>query len=262
MKHRARYLMLAILNLIGYCGVIAVNALANVLPINGKTTGAVSDEYINHFTPAGFTFSIWGVIYILLALFVIYGLFIAIRRPDKAGFLPAAGVLFFLSCMANMGWIFAWHYEKIALSLLLMLILLGSLIAVYLRLNVGKNNSSKMEKYLVHLTFSVYLGWITIATIANITVLLMYSGWSSSGLSAQYWAVLVIAAGIAIALAQLLYRSDAYFALVVDWSLFGILMKRLSVDAISDTAVVTISIIGLIIITCGIIVQFVRKKVY
>ena len=133
-----RFRFLSILNFIGYLGTVIVNALAVILPINNMTTEELSDQYPNLFVPAGFTFSIWGVIYVLLGIFVIYYLIIAFKKePPNNSALERIGFLFFISCIANIGWIFAWHYEMVALSMGLMLILLGCLIAIYLRLNIG-----------------------------------------------------------------------------------------------------------------------------
>ena len=179
--NKSRLLFLAILNLIGFLGTVIVNGLSSALPINDKTAGELSDQYPNLFVPAGLTFSVWGVIYILLAIFVIYGLITAIKNTQKSSFMENVGVLFFISCLANVGWIFAWHYEILPLSLALMLLLLGSLITIYLRLRIGKSDSTRIEKYLVHLPFSVYLGWITIATIANVTALLVDINWNTFG---------------------------------------------------------------------------------
>ncbi len=256
-------LFLSILNLIGFLGVVIVNGLANALPINNKTTGVLSDQYPNLFVPAGLTFSIWGLIYILLAIFVIYGLVIAIKKDaQKSSFIEKIGYLFFVSCIANIGWIFAWHYESLPLSLILMLVLLGCLLWIYLRLRIGKSDSTQTEKYLAYLPFSIYLGWITIATIANVTALLVDTNWNAFGLGEQFWAVAVIAVGIAIALSILFTRKDIYYCLVVDWALLGILIKRLAVETTPDQSVIVITIIGLALITVGIIIQIIRKRVY
>jgi len=242
--------------------VVIVNALAVTLPINNKTTGELSDQYPNLFVPAGLTFSIWGVIYILLAIFVIYGLVVAIRKDsEKSSFIENIGILFLISCLANIGWIFAWHYEILPLSLVLMLILLGSLITIYLRLRIGKSDSTRTEKYLVHFPFSIYLGWITIATIANVTALLVDINWNTFGLGEPFWAVAVIIVGIGITLSVLFTRKDIFYCLVVDWALLGILLKRLA-DSTPVQSVIVTAIIGMVLITVGIIVQIVRKKVY
>ena len=260
--NRSRLLFLSILNLIGFLGTVIANGLANALPINNKTTGELSDQYPNLFVPSGLTFSIWGVIYILLAIFVIYGLVVAIGKDsEKSSFIENIGILFFISCLANIGWIFAWHYEVLPLSLVLMLILLGSLITIYLRLRIGKSDSTRTEKYLVQLPFSIYLGWITIATIANVTALLVDINWNTFGLGEPFWAVAVIIVGIAISLSILFTRKDIFYCLVIDWALLGILLKRLADSTPVQSVIVTV-IIGMVLITVGVIVQMVRKKVY
>jgi len=242
---------------------VVVNALANILPINNITTGELSDMYPNLFTPEGLTFAIWGLIYVLLGIFVIYPLIPSVRRDaQKVDFVQRIGPLFFISCLANIGWIFAWHYKIVPLSLGLMLILLGCLLAIYLRLNIGKSEAPKSEKYLVHLPFSIYLGWITIATIANVTALMVDINWNTWGLGEQFWAVAVIIVGIAIALSVLFSRKDIYYPLVVDWALLGILLKRLSPAEVRVQSVVVVTIVGLVLISGGIIAQAIRKKVY
>jgi hypothetical protein len=260
--HKRRYqVILVILNIIGFLGTIVVNGLANALPINNKTTGQLSDQYPNLFVPAGLTFSIWGLIYILLAIFIIYTLVRAIKASNGESFIDRIGILFFLSCIANIGWIFAWHYEIVPLSLLIMLILFGCLLAIYIRLAIGIKGPTAKQQYMIHLPFSVYLGWITIATIANVTALLVDLNWSRFGLSDQFWAVAVIVVGIAIALSILIRRQDIFYCLVVDWALLGILIKRLS-DSSPVQSVVITTIIGLVLITAGIVTQLARKRVY
>jgi hypothetical protein len=261
MHKRQYHIILAILNIIGFLGTIVVNGLANALPINNKTTGQLSDQYPNLFVPAGLTFSIWGLIYILLAIFVIYTLLRAIRACDGESFINRIGILFFLSCIANIGWIFAWHYEIVPLSLLVMLLLFGCLLAIYIRLAIGNKGPTAKQQYMVHLPFSVYLGWITIATIANVTALLVDLNWSRFGLSEQFWAVAVIVVGVAIALGILIRRQDIFYCLVVDWALLGILIKRLSHSIPAQSVFITV-IIGLVLITAGIVMQLARKKIY
>ena len=256
-------LSLLILNLLGFLGTVVVNALAVILPINNITTGELSDLYPNLFVPAGLTFAIWGLIYVLLGIFVIYPLIPPVRRDaQKVDFVQRIGPLFFISCLANIGWIFAWHYKVVPLSLVLMLILLGCLLMIYLRLNVGKSEAPKAEKYFVHLPFSIYIGWITIATIANVTALLVNINWNACGLGEQFWAVAVIIVGIAIALSVLFTRKDIFYCLVVDWALAGILLKRLSPTEVRVQSVVVVTIVGLVLISAAVIAQLIRKRVY
>jgi len=257
------YVVLAVFNLLGYLGVVIVNALANILPINSKNTGEISDSYPNLFTPAGLTFSIWGLIYVLLAIFCIYQLYLAFKGRDRGtAVLRNIGLLFLVSCAANMAWIFAWHYEMVGYSLLIMIILLVSLIYLYLRLQVGKTDTSNTEKYMIHLPFSIYLGWITIAAIANVTAFLVNLGWSGFGLSEQFWTVLVIAVGVAITLCFIFLRRDIFYGLVVDWALLGIMIKRMSDDSAADQWVLMAVIAAIAIVTVGIIIQLARRRIY
>lgn len=261
MNTRRSQIILSIVNLVGFLGTVVVNVLATTLPLNNKTTVELSDQYPNLFVPAGLTFSIWGLIYILLGIFAIYSLVIAIKKDATGSFINKIGILFFLSCIANMGWIFAWHFEIVPLSLVIMVLLLGFLLAIYMRLGIGKRGPPKEEQYLVHLPFSVYLGWITIATIANVTALLVDVNWNGFGLSEQFWAVVVIVVGIAIALSVLVRRQDIYYSLVVDWALIGILIKRLA-SSVPAQSVIIITIIGLVLISVGVVTQLARKNVY
>ena len=256
------HLVLAALNVIGFIGVVVVNALANALPLGGKTTGQLSDQYPNLFVPSGLTFAIWGVIYLLLAIYVTYGFIQSIRTPAQASFLRSIGVLFFVTCIANAAWIFSWHYEVLPLSVLFMVILLGTLAAIYLRLNVGRSAAGPAEKYLVHLPMSVYFGWITVATIANVTAVLVAYKWNRFGLSEQLWAIVMIGIGSVLALLILFQRSDIFYALVVDWAVLGILLKRAGEDPTSAQGVTITSIVCLVVLSLGIIVQLVRGRVY
>lgn len=263
MQRLSSRVTLAALSLIGFVAVIVVNALATTLPIGGLTTGELSDLYPNLFVPAGLTFSIWGIIYLLLATYVIFGLVHSIRTPRPSdSFLDRIGVLFIVNCAVNVGWIFAWHYRLLPLSLILMLLLLASLILIYLRLDVGRSSSPTTEKYLIHLPFSVYLGWITIATIANVTVLLVHYGWNGFGIPQQTWAIVMIVVGIVIALVALFYRRDIFYTLVVDWAVLGIYLKRSSTDAKATQGILVAAIVGIGILTLGILVQVLRRRVY
>jgi len=243
--------LLKTLNLVAFLATVAVNAMANALPINGKTTGELSDLYPNLFVPAGLTFSIWGLIYLLLAIFAIYQ--IAAPARNSAEFLQRIGPFFIVASAANIGWIFLWHYQRVGASLVLMLVLLASLLAVYLRLGIGTRSVSWTERLVVHLPFSVYLGWITVATVANLTAVLVHVGWNRFGASQELWTVVVLIVAALIALAVLFTRSDLFYALVILWAFLGILIKRLAVDsppsrAIIITLAVSMAAIGLLLL--------------
>jgi hypothetical protein len=249
------------LNFIGFLAVVIVNALAVILPINNRTTQELSDKYPHLFVPAGITFSIWGIIYLLLLVFIIYQFIVAFRKSSlERDIFEKIGILFFISCIFNVAWILAWHYEIVWLSLIIMVLLLISLILIYVRLGTGKPGVRNSEKIMVNIPFSVYLGWITIATIANATAFLVKINWNKFGISDQLWTVIVIAVGVIITLATVFSRNDIFYCLVVIWALVGILLKRMADNSIPDQSVIVASIAGISIIGIGIIVQLIRKK--
>ena len=153
-------------NLFSVILALAVNILATTLPLNGQNTGEISDRFQVYFVPAGYVFSIWGVIYLGWIAFIIFQF-----RPSQkeSARLRRLGYLFAISNLANAAWLFCWHYNQFGLSVLVMLTLLGLLIASYLRLNVNRSSVTRLEYWSVDVVFSVYLGWITVATVANIT---------------------------------------------------------------------------------------------
>ena len=263
MQTRNRRISFAVLNLLGYLGTLVVNALANSLPINGRATGELSDMYPNLFVPAGLTFSIWGVIYILLGLFAVYGLIAAIRKdPEKGEFLDRVGILFLIASAANIGWIFLWHYLYVGFSLIAMAVLLVSLLGIYLRLGVGKRKMRRLETAFAAIPFSVYLGWITIATVANVTALLVDIGWQGWGLHQAAWTMIVIVVAFFIALLMLLTRRDLYYTLVVEWAFLGILLKRVRVDAELRVGIILTLGICMGLLFLVMVIQGFRRRLY
>jgi hypothetical protein len=256
-------MLLSIANLLGFVAALVVNALSTTLPLGGRTPGQLSDQYPNLFVPAGLTFSIWGLIYVLLAIFVVYCFVFSARKTAPVdSFMEKIGVLFFITCLANLGWIFAWQYQVLPLSLVVMVVLLCALILIYVRLHVGFAQVSSAEKYLVHLPMSIYLGWISIATIANVTAVLVAAKWARFGMSEQFWAVIMIVVGIVLAGLMLFRRNDIFYALVVGWALVGILLKRIADMTTPAAAVVSTTIVGISLIILGVLVQIARRRVY
>ena len=229
-----------------YVAMIAVNALANILPINGRTTGEISDSYENLFAPAGLTFSIWGVIYFLLGAHVLYqlGLFRGAeldagpRTPGgprvggahdvspRAHLLQRVGVLFSVSSLVNVAWIFSWHYDLILVSMVLLATMLVFLILIT-RTIMGADLSTR-DRLFVRLPFSVYFGWLTVATIANVTVWLVSIGWDGFGIAESTWAVIIMSVGVIIGTAVTLKDRDVAYGLVLAWAYFGIWIKHTS----------------------------------
>jgi len=251
------------LNIIGFLLVVVVNALANALPIAGKNTGEVSAIYPSLFTPAGFTFSIWGVIYLLLLIFVVYqakGLF---GRPNKdvSKVVSNIGFWFFISCLANASWIFVWHHQMITLSVLIMLVILFSLIKIYLNLDIGKRKIDNKQRYLIQMPFSVYLGWITVASIANNSIFLINIGWNGLKLDPEFWTILMIAAATAISILMLIKRNDVFFGMVILWALYGIISKRLSISNDPTQAIVVTLVIGMVLIFGLMVYNLVKRNV-
>ena len=232
--------ILQIVNIVGFIVVIVVNGLANTLPLNGVNTGELSDSFPNLFTPAGYVFGIWGVIYLLLAAYTVFqGL------PGNRGreFNKRIGWWFALSCLFNTVWIFMWHYGYVLLSVVVMFMLLGSLIMIYLRLDIGGAEVPPDERRYVHLPFSVYLGWITVAPIANVAALLVDNGWPSEGPTAIAWTVVVIAVAVALSLANAWTRGDVAYSLVLVWALGGIYSKQVNTATVPLVAAAAILVI-------------------
>lgn len=231
-------------NIASFIATIIVNGLATLLPLNGQTTAQISGRFPVYFTPAGYVFSIWGVIYTLLLGFTVYQALPAQRenpRLRRLGYLPAiAGVL-------NSIWLFLWHYNQFPLTLLVMVGLLATLIAIYLRLDIGRPVGSSAEKWLVNLPFSVYLGWITVATVANATILLYDLGWDGFGISPEVWAVAILLTGAAIASAVILSRVDVAYALVIIWAYIGIAVKQSGTPIVAAFAVAGAAAVALLI---------------
>lgn len=233
---------------------VGINILANTLPINGQTTGEVSDSYPNLFAPAGYTFAIWGLIYLLLAAYSVYqlGIFKTSDIKADAKLLNRVGVLFAISSIANAIWIFAWHYNVIWLSLTLIITVLVLLISI--NEEIRKRNLSLKEKLLIKVPFSVYFGWITVATIANVTTFLVSIGWNGFGIPETIWTIIILLVGFIIASLVIVRDRNIAYALTVIWAYVGILVKHSSKAGFngqypSVISAASISIAFLVIVT-------------
>ncbi len=211
-----------VLNIVAFVAVVVINTLANTLPLNGLSTGEISDSYPSLFTPAGYVFAIWGLIYLLLGVFVVYQA-LPTQRDNLR--LERLGYLFVISCGFNIAWLFSWHYQQIVLSMLLMLGLLATLILIYQRLGIGQGEVSRGESLAVRLPFSVYLGWITVATVANSSVFLLELG-VRGGWAAPFWAFVALTAAALIGLTVLRRRGDLAFVGVLIWAFLGIAARQ------------------------------------
>jgi benzodiazapine receptor len=210
---------------------LVVNALANIIPFNGKNTGAISDQFHVYFVPAGYVFAIWGLIYVGLIAFGVYQALPSQRDNPR---LRSVDGFFVLASLANMLWLLLWHYEQFVATLAVMLVLLASLIGIYLRLGTGRTQVSTAETWLVRLPFSIYLGWITVATIANVTEVLDYLKWNGFGVAPETWMLIVLGAVYVIATLMNLTRRDVAYTLVILWALIGIVVKQADVALVAN----------------------------
>lgn len=239
-----------------YVSMVFVNFLANGLPINNRSTGAISDAYPNLFAPAGVTFSIWGLIYLLLAVYVLYqfGIFEKERSQTNEALLKKVNVAFMVSSLANISWIFAWHYDYILLSVAIMTVILGSLITIADTLRTRE--FTPKETLFIVAPFSVYFGWITVATIANITVLLVSIGWNGFGIADFVWTSITLLVGALIGIVRMRRDRNWMYGLVLVWAYLGILLKHLSPSEFGGAYP---SIIGTVIVCLCLFVFFVGK---
>lgn len=255
--------LLLLISIVTFTLTLVVNALANALPINGMDTGAISDYYANLFAPAAITFSIWGLIYALVAAFVFYSIFTYLKGNDRSQALIAPLLLpFIISNIANSLWIFAWHYQIIWLTLILMIIILASLISI--NLSFRKMTLIRIHQFIVKLPFAVYFGWITIATVANVTVFLVSINWNGFNIPDYIWMdIVVIIAAIIGFWATWYYHSVAY-GLVHLWAYLGIATKHMSESGYNGEYIsVIISVfVAMLIVFSSIFIQlqYSRKK--
>jgi benzodiazapine receptor len=241
MSSRINPLSFQLANVVAILGSVIFNALVNILPLNGVTTGEVSNAYPNLFTPANYVFSIWGVIYTLLFVFMFY----QIRSNQRgAEYLREIGFLYLVGALFNIVWLTIFHYsypspnDFILLTTIPIVGLFLMLLWIYLRLGVGVREVSRGVKLAVHLPLSVYLGWLSVATIANTASVLNYLG-RSPGIPAvvqETWTAAVIVVAVAITLLMLIRRKDFAFGLVVVWATAGIAARQASIPVIYFTA--------------------------
>jgi benzodiazapine receptor len=246
-----------IINIFAVVFTIVMNALANIIPFNGVNTGTVADSFPNYFTPPGYVFAIWGVIYVLLFVFMIFQ-----AKKDQVGaeYLGKIGYLYLLGAVLNVAWLILFHYSYGNTPLLLWseFLIVGFLIVLlftYVRLEIGIKEVPLGQKLAIHLPTSVYAGWISLATIANTAALLNAN--LTIAVDVQYlWTALVLIVVLLITTLMIVLRRDIAFGLVVIWASTGIASKWMSIPLIFNTAIIVAIIVALLIL----IVPFIRKK--
>ncbi|MCK0177454.1 TspO/MBR family protein [Mycolicibacterium sp. F2034L] len=242
-------LLLSIAAALATVATLVVNGLANSLPINGQTTGDVTRRFEVYFVPAGYVFSIWSLIYLGLIAYTGYLIRDAVRGGADSGTARAIAPWYLLTALANCSWLFAWHHNLFPLSMVLMIVLLGTLIVIY-RLQAARPPVSRLELWTVHIPFRVYLGWISVATIANATITLDAAGWSGFGLSEPTWGAIMVVVATALGLTMSLVHRDMAYALVLIWALIGIAVR------LSETAPVLVtSLAGAVVLVVSVLVS-------
>ncbi|MGB7842871.1 MAG: tryptophan-rich sensory protein [Salinimicrobium sp.] len=242
--------ILAVGNIIAFLATVAFNYISNTGAINGNTMSTISAKYENLFTPAGYAFSIWGLIYLMLFGFVVYQSFTLFghRRPGKA--VAKVGIWFIVSCIANISWIFAWLNEYIGLSVMVMLLLLFSLIIIILRGRLELDDESLPVIAFFWWPFTFYSGWITVALIANIAAFLTAEGWSGFGISEVAWTIIMIVAAGLINLVITWTRNMREFALVGAWGLAAVAVANW--DKHQSIVIAGIAIAGILLLSTAI----------
>lgn len=230
-----------VLVLLAFIATVIVNGLANALPLNGQATGEISDRFEVFFVPAGYVFSIWSLIYLGLAAYAVYQL---LPKQRNNPLLRAIAPLFLLSSVANGAWIFLWHYEWFTVTLAVMVLLLVTLIAIYTRLLQHAGHFTTAERWAVAAPFRIYLGWISVATVANATSVLDYLNWSGWGISPAWWAVilLVVAAGLGVVFS--LRLGDQLYSGVIVWALVGIAVKHWATPLVGLSALTLAGVVA------------------
>ena len=220
-------------NILAFGLAIAVNALATSIPLGGQTPPEISANYPSLFTPAGFTFSIWGIIYLGLFLFVIYQSLPGQRNNEALSKIDGP---FKINCLANAAWILAWHYDFLILSVLIMLIILASLVSIYRNFDHDQASTSLAGRLLVQLPFRLYTAWICVATIVNISTVQNAMGWDNVGTDAVTWTLLKLALAGAIGATIAVRKADAAFILVFAWAAYGISAKQAATPEVAGAA--------------------------
>jgi TspO/MBR family len=215
-------------------GSIAINTLSNIFPLNGVRVGDLSNTLFAsvQIIPANYAFAIWGLIYIGLIAFGIYQLQPSQRENPR---LRQSGYLLAIACIAQCAWIYLFLARLFPLSNLAMLGILVPLIVMYQRLKIGQERVSRQERWFIHLPISIYLGWISVATIVNVAIGLHNLNWDGWGITSIVWTVVMMTIAAAIAVVISIQRHDTAYVLVIVWALVAIAIRQANTPPIMIT---------------------------
>jgi hypothetical protein len=248
------------ISLVGLAAVVLVNWLANWLPLNDQTTGQISNAHPVPFQPAGWVFSIWGLIYFLLAVFVIYSFFPSGRLNAR---IQSIGPLFLVANIANISWIFLWHWERFQGSLIALVVLLGVLAAIYILLRSARSDTGTMsvvQRLIVAVPFSIYLAWVFIATLANVQVWMREGGWDGGMFSLRGWTIIFLLIGIIVAGGIAFFVHDAAFPLVFVWAYLGIAQRQWGEDMLISILAIILVVIAAALTVMAFILSFDHRQ--
>ncbi|MBF8963909.1 hypothetical protein I0P70_11675 [Pontibacter sp. FD36] len=252
---------LAILNTVFFLLHLVPSQLTQLELFNSQTIGEVSAKYPALFTPAGITFSIWGVIYLALSAFCIYHIVKAFKEPalhEANVDLKRLGFLFMLNNLATGAWTIAWVSEQLVLSVVLILIQLVTLLAIHIRLGIFDTSRSAASRWFTQVPLSLYFGWIIIATVANISSALVGLGWDGFGVSEGIWAMIMIVAATLIVVFVVFSRTNPFVGLVGIWALYGIILKHRELNAAESPQIITTAWISLAVVALVVVLVFFR----
>lgn len=235
----------AIVYLSSYIAMVLVNIAANFIPIGGSTVGENATNYDVLFMPAGYAFMIWGFIYLLLGIFVIWQI-LPENRDNK--YVDRLGWAFPISCACNVLWLIVWQFNLLILSMIAMTCLLISLFKIYTSLEIGNRTILRKYKYIVNLPFMVYLGWASTTLTVNSTVFLYATRWYGFGFNDWFWACFLVVATVALALYIIKKYDDIIFPIIQIWALIAVMIYsyyclELVLFCIAGSAVLAVSLI-------------------
>lgn len=235
-------------NLLAFVAMIGMNAAADLVPLGGVTTAQVSEAYPTLFTPVGITFSIWGLIYTLMAVFVVYQLGVGKACFDGAALRRDMGPWFIISCAMNILWLLCWHFGLLILSLLFMAGLLISVATMACRTNFKHEQLIAGKASVIGI--QLYFGWIVAATIANVSVVLVSLGWDGAGMAAEFWTVLMLMAAICLGVALSAVNGMPIASIAVVWAFAGIVSKHAAVGGynMEYPIIIAVAVLGMIIV--------------
>ena len=226
-------------------GSIVINTLSNIFPLNGVSVGNLSNTLFAsvQIIPANYAFAIWGLIYIGLIAFGIYQLQPTQRENPR---LQHSGYLLAIACISQCAWIYLFLARLFPLSNLAMLGILVPLMVMYQRLGIGKERVSRQERWFIHLPISVYLGWISVATIVNVAIGLYSLKWDGGGIAPSIWTVVMMTIASVIAAVISIQRHDTAYVLVIVWALVAISIRQANIPLIMVTGwVLAIALTGI-----------------